>query len=432
MTVPRGVGLDYPDPSFLPDSPRGADRFFELLWGIFVLTWFTSFFWWGRITVGRMQIPLMMAALVPIAVAAAYAWRSGKLPGAGTRVVRAGGFALGFMVLAVGFSANVAKDPGVAMGVVAEAVVYVAIYVLIVSTLSSWQSARRMVPWLAAVACALAIQALYQYATGAAWRANPGNVNPATNTGAYLFSVAILLMLGRLLFGARRTVPVVLWGVMLILLVVALVLSYSRGAWLATIVGVMVLAARSRGWRPHLVLLGMVAVPLLFAPVRDRVKVALSPDQQQVTIRDFFGEPPLIMSNTTPLRLRNFNQTLESIGDSPLIGQGAGKYHGRGKGDRAPHNAYLRLWSESGIVALGGFLVFLSLVWRRVHEAARHGREHKNWVAPACEAVLIAQLSYLFLGDWIYQVYFWVIVGIVAVAADRPGPLRGRRVGATS
>jgi len=250
-------------------------------------------------------MPLVLTLLIPLLAAAGLAVASGRLEGSLLVAGRSGAFLLGVMLLGVGVSCLVATNPGVALGTLIEFCGYVSIYVLIVLTIRSPLSLRRVSVWLFVGILLLAIQGLYQYlVVQATWRVSPGDVNPATNAGAYMFCVALLIGFGRLLRGADgRRGPLLWWAAGVIVIAIGLGFSFSRGAWLATSLGGGVLLLRARRWQPLALAVALFGALFLLPAVRERAQSAGSVDKADVTMADLRdGTRVVQLRNTVPLR----------------------------------------------------------------------------------------------------------------------------------
>ncbi len=131
----------------------------------------------------------------------------------------------------------------------------------------------------------------------------------------------------------------------------ALVMTYSRGGWLAMVFAVFVLMLFvCPRWVPLIILVGLLALPLLPSNILDRL----------LTVFNF-------SDSSTYTRSYTYSGMLHLIGRYPIFGVGLGadsvRYsiycmhaytakalfvHG--------HNIYLQIWAESGVFALLAFL----------------------------------------------------------------------------
>jgi putative inorganic carbon (hco3(-)) transporter len=202
-------------------------------------------------------------------------------------------------------------------------------------------------------------------------------------------SIVALLLSAVLLWAPPRRRS--LWSMAVAVVIIALVLSFTRGMWLAFIAGGLYLVAR---WRPKLLLV----VPVLLvagyfaAPeaVRQRVRSVYQPQGEtdsnyhrvvtwrtglaMVRAHPWFGVGPEIVG-------RDFRRYLPVVG--PPLPEG---WYGH------LHNIYLQYAAERGIPVL---LVFLWLVGKALRDwlrAARRPAGENAAVLHGCIAALIAVL----------------------------------------
>lgn len=165
------------------------------------------------------------------------------------------------------------------------------------------------------------------------------------------------------------------------LVTLALLLTFTRSAWLGWIVAVFVLILAAR---PRWIVL---AVPLLvlfidFTPIDLFSRAVSAFDTRQSSNLD---------------RIRMFQAGVEIIRDYPLLGVGPGNvkevYPLYRRHDaprfRIPHlhNNLVQIWAERGVLGLGAYLILLGLV---VRECLRHWRGPARSWAEAGLAVTVA------------------------------------------
>jgi putative inorganic carbon (hco3(-)) transporter len=133
---------------------------------------------------------------------------------------------------------------------------------------------------------------------------------------------------------------------------VALILTYSRGAWLAVIVGVVVFLALKRGvphrkWIVAAVLALLLVSPLMFARLKGTFHDASSNERlsmYKVAVAKIIDQP--FLGNG----LYGFRKTLEQADYSGEI-------------LNYPHNIILNFWTETGLLGVlsFAFIIFLAL-----------------------------------------------------------------------
>lgn len=136
----------------------------------------------------------------------------------------------------------------------------------------------------------------------------------------------------------------------------ALVLTLSRGGWIASALALAIVLAALL-WRGRL----PIGVPLVLAALAAGIGLAF---QEQISAR-IFGDD----EGAAAIRIPLMQLAWRAIADHPLLGVGANNfiythqdYHVAGLSRywvSVVHNNYLLIWAETGIVALGAFLGFL-------------------------------------------------------------------------
>lgn len=137
-------------------------------------------------------------------------------------------------------------------------------------------------------------------------------------------------------------------------LVPALTLTLSRGAYVAIAVLAVVAIATSRARLALAAAIVTVVVLLLQVPlVREKFAGQFDLADSQTTIRG---------------RLSIFTDTLKMLKDHPIFGNGLGGYHYLFRGTTLeiyPHDMWLTLWVEVGLLGLIAFaIIFVGLLYR--------------------------------------------------------------------
>ena len=237
----------------------------------------------------------------------------------------------------------------------------------------------RFVRWLVLASVVAALYGVVQHYTGIDWyREMLGRrhfVRPRI-AGAQGFAAVgffrnyltyahvLLLPLGFALVFPRRWVRLVVVPIIML----ALLLSTARGAWLgAATMGMVLVVVRRRGVAT---LTGLVAVTVLVG--------LLSPGFRQQIV------PALTQTETNTGRLAIYAANLDIVREQPILGLGFGRYQ-RVVGpyyDRHPeadrrshaHNNFLQIAAEAGLVGLAAFVLVFATALRFGIEAVRGGR----------------------------------------------------------
>jgi O-antigen ligase len=192
-----------------------------------------------------------------------------------------------------------------------------------------------------------------------------GSPNPAA---AYL-AMYMVFAFGILLSGARQR-DRYLSGAGLLLAIVPLLFTLSRGGWLSSLVGMMIVlfCDKSRANRRLVAVTiasSIVLVTLFIVPVEGRL----------------FGDDHGSAASRLPLN----ELALAMIEDHPLVGVGANNFslgmrpylaHSfSGEFIYTVHNCYLRVWAETG---LGGLIAFVSFMIAVIYKAFRTWQMQDN------------------------------------------------------
>ncbi len=211
-------------------------------------------------------------------------------------------------------------------------------------------------------------------------------------------------------------------------ILVAILLSYSRGAMLSVIVmGAFAVSAMRVDWR-KLAIAAVAAVAVLTLLPRGMT-------ERFVTIEQIVpgGEETLHPDSSFQERRLLMAAAMAMFADRPLTGVGPGNYtawyeeyaesvgsvsreYGALDDARYPHNLYLEWGAETGIAGLGVFLaavgtffVYTRRSWRRLAEA---GLPHHAGIASALEIGMIGYLvSSIFLHG-AFQRYLWLLFAL--------------------
>ncbi len=187
----------------------------------------------------------------------------------------------------------------------------------------------------------------------------------------------------------------VLWPAAFLAGGVGLLVSFSRGAWLAASAGLgLVVILRKPSWSMNLrrkVLLAVslvIIVVFLVGPFKYRFFSMAKPNDMTIAQRALLTKGMWDMAGQTPwsgFGLHTFSQVYPQFrrvgGDYPMYA----------------HNEFLQTFLEGGIISLAGLVgmiaVLLSLLWR----LSRREAGHVSWITSACggtfAALLIHNLS---------------------------------------
>lgn len=203
--------------------------------------------------------------------------------------------------------------------------------------------------------------------------------------------------------------------------VLALILTFTRGGWVAfaVSVGLLCLLAWQRGWLPLRVplaigVLGGLVGFLFYAAVSTRI----------------FGDDLGSAFSRIPL----MKLALRMIADSPVLGIGANNFslmidqYARagfaGVWVYTVHNKYLLVWAETGIGGLVAFMWFLVATIRRGWHTWRTGNSLLSPLSLGFTAAIVGQIVHMGVdsfNDRAAVQLFWLIAGVIAAMRNTVG-----------
>ncbi|HVS20781.1 MAG TPA: O-antigen ligase family protein [Pyrinomonadaceae bacterium] len=239
----------------------------------------------------------------------------------------------------------------------------------------------------------------------------------ASGTGSGIFGntndmalhvVTILPISIALLFGSRGIVRKLFFGACAALMVAAIVLSYSRGAFIGMIVVSIFIALKlGRGHRLEIVLavLGVAAAIILLAP-----------DKYGGRLLSIFF-PSLDPAGSANARRGELFRSINVALHHPLLGIGMGNYQPEMsfKG-LVTHNSYTQVAAEMGTAALVCYTMFIVTPLRKLARIAREtfearGNSRFYYMALGLQASLLAYMVSSFFLSVAYSWYVFYLVG---------------------
>lgn len=226
----------------------------------------------------------------------------------------------------------------------------------------------------------------------------------ANEYGEILQSVGILLAGWLLLIKPAGQKLRWLWMLQLLLLIVGLVLNFTRASWLVFAVGGFLLMIAAR-LRPRALIgsavLGALSLGLLFylSQILLEASVLLSVGQR-------FGELGQVQAHSAGQRLSTWQTAWDAFLASPWIGNGWGMYG-------ETHNVPLQLLAETGLLGCLGFyglmLWCLSVLWRGWRAAT--DPEHRALLL-SCGIAWAGCLAFDLTNHGLYHFVLWFCLGM--------------------
>lgn len=260
--------------------------------------------------------------------------------------------------------------------------------------------------------------AYYQLFTGTGNQATAGLnrifgtfVHP-NSLAAYL--VVMLLLCIPLMLESKVPWQQIGFGVLNLLMALALIFTYARASWFGLLIGLIIISiVRYRKlllFMPVVLVLVIILVP----SVTERMQEILSFSEGSDT-----GGSMLFRLEMTRFLLPKFY-------DSPIVGNGLGSFgvfaqEGMGY-YYLPHNDYVRVLVDTGLVGMACYLMFwFSLARGAIRSYIRQNDEMMKVLSLVLLALvadfLLTSISENLFRMVILQTYMWTLAGVVAAAA---------------
>lgn len=312
------------------------------------------------------------------------------------------------LLLAAGFlSVPLALEPAEAWGSFLDFAKVVTMFVVMVNVVRTVPRLRAMF-WLAfIVSVALSVKALLDYNSG---RLNPGRdrIEGAIVGGIFenpndlaLHLVTMIPLALGLLFVARAPLKKALYAGVAFLMLLGVVVTYSRGGLLglgsASFVLMWKLKRRSRA----LVFVGFAVMALAF--------LALAPSG---VVSRLGGADGGSADARQALLIRSIFVTIRH----PVLGVGMDNFHILSLNEKVSHNAYTQVSAEMGVAALAFYVLFMWSSLRRMRRiefetAERKKSERVHFMAVALQASLVGYMVCSFFASVAYLWYVYYLVG---------------------
>ena len=228
-----------------------------------------------------------------------------------------------------------------------------------------------------------------------------------SNPFGHFLAITVVVLAAYALIGPRR--PRLLALLAAVPVVLALVLTYTRLAWVAAAVAIVVMAwIAGRRWVVPVVLVAALAAAVLSPSVGDRLE-RLTTSNPVVTGSDSaFG-----------WRWDHWVDVYRLAGDNPITGVGPAVVERRLPNHQPPHNDYLRAFVEYGVVGLLAYVgLLVSLVGLAIGAHRRAEGTTARTVALAfvgvITAVVVTSVAANLLGQVVLLWYVFALAGAAA------------------
>lgn len=338
----------------------------------------------------------------------------------GTLTARPREINLVLLLLLMGLlSVPFAIEPGEAWPAFVDFTKVVTMFIVMVNVVRSEMRLRAML-WLAlVVAIVLSVNALIDYGSGnlamegVRIKGIIGSLFDNPNDMALYLVTMIPLSLG-LMFAARGLSKKIVYSLCALLLVGAVVVTFSRGGFLGLACAMFVMAWKlGRRNRTGVLLLFTAAIAVFFV---------LVPHDYIARLMTIFGGSDW-KGGSAGARENLLLRSLQVMLRHPLFGIGMNNFHNVSAHEQVSHNAYTQIGGEMGIAALVLYVMFLLSAFKRMAAIERETYEKRAdarvyYMAVAIEAALVGYMVSSFFASVAYLWYIYYLVGY-ALCLDR-------------
>jgi O-antigen ligase len=189
-----------------------------------------------------------------------------------------------------------------------------------------------------------------------------------------------------------------------------LLLTYTRSAWIATLAGLLVVAFYQGKRLVPIMGFAVVLVVLLVPSVAER----FSDLSTETTQSGAAG-------NSLVWRFEYWKQALE-LSENPIVGAGLRTVQASTDVSKEPHNDFIRVYVETGLIGLSAYLWFLVSLARSARRSIRYTRSPlEHAVAVGFAGCLAAFLLLSLVSNVISQlVILWYFLAFAVAAAAGP------------
>jgi O-antigen ligase len=220
--------------------------------------------------------------------------------------------------------------------------------------------------------------------------------------------VTILPITIALIFAGRSVVRKVLFAICVALMVGAIVVTYSRGAFLGGLVALVFLGWQlGRNNRVTIYVLGAIVLLLL---------LLVAPGNYSIRLLSIFV-PSLDPVGSSSARQGELYRSIYVAIRHPLFGVGMGNYASEmSYSGLVTHNAYTQVAAEMGTAALVIYTMFVVSPLKKLGQIAREtlsdrASSHYYYLAVGLQASLLAYLVSSFFASVAYLWYVYYLVG---------------------
>ncbi len=213
-----------------------------------------------------------------------------------------------------------------------------------------------------------------------------------------MFPIALALS-----FGSRSLLPKLVYFATALLIVGGIVVTFSRGGFLALMFASVVLLwklVRNARWLLAPVSLALVVLFVLFAP---------GGYKQRLSTRD---------DDSAMARFDDLKRSLFVASRHPVFGVGMDNYILFSNANKVTHNAYTQVAAEMGVAALVFYILFIVVPFKglRKIEQQSYGNKSERRFFYAATALQASLVGYMVASFFASVAYLWYIYYLVAYA----------------
>lgn len=203
---------------------------------------------------------------------------------------------------------------------------------------------------------------------------------------------------------------VILWGIEIILLI-CLLLTYGRGAWISLCASILIISIcyiRGRIFWPIFLIIPLFLTLYFFVgnvPFLDDISKRFENVNVCESNNVLSDE-----SNSLGWRIQYWKELLTRAFNSPVFGYGLGSVEAMGSAHMGAHNNYVHIFFETGLGVLFYFSIFFMFLKRAIYGALLIDNQHKFFYVGAIGIILfylIVSFSNHEIRNTVSQIYFF-------------------------
>jgi O-antigen ligase len=245
------------------------------------------------------------------------------------------------------------------------------------------------------------------------------------NSNDLALNIAIVLPVCIAFMLHARGLKKAIWIIAMILMLVAVEMTYSRGGLLALIIcgGLSLYEYGIKGKRRYLIgiaaLIALIGLGIIIGSSKYRARV------ESIVLGNIEGSHD---KNSREARLELLKRSISLSLEYPLFGVGPGNFKVVDSGWAVAHNTYTELSAEAGLLALVLFILALRAAFKNIAEAKRSKRYANDPDFRLFTQALFAGMAALIVGGFFasteYNLYPYIMIGytcaLVRLTAESP------------